>query len=685
MKNDDDFRPKLGKSRGKQSTRVARGLTSLERQVMRAVGKAGGNPSRLGSRRGKTPRTGRYNARGRGAKVMRSLSRDTGWKFDRSSGQRVRMRRVIIKARYVKLKGPQSRAGYAHLRYLQRDGVSREGEPGRLYGRTLDVPEGRDFLDRSAEDKHQFRIIVAPEDGVAIGDLKGFTRELVDQMERDLETRLDWVAVDHHNTGHPHTHILIRGVTDDGKTLNIAGDYIAHGIRHRASEILTRELGLQTEREVEQQFDREVDQDRFTRLDRDLIMKIGEDDAVDMRPSNTKIGHGDQHYRLLKRLKKLEQLELAWEIEPGRWNLSAGIDDTLKELGERGDIIKTMHRALAEQGLERGTGDYSIHRTYDQDQVVIGRVISKGLATDEMADRVHVVVDGIDGRVHYAEMAGVQAESVKIGSVVEVGRASAKSREIDRGIAEAAGRYNGMYEPSAHQSRLELIERIPGGDAQAYVQSAGRRLEALRRAGIVTRLSENAWDIPKDFLERAQDYDTRRSQQMGVRILCGIDLEAQIEARGATWLDRQLVGRDPPVIKDIGFGREAIDALSRRQQWLIEEGLARKDGDQISYHRNLLATLSRQELTDKGEELAKSEGRYFRMTEDGERVSGRYKGAVELVSGKYAMIETSGLGFALVPWRPVIEHELGRNISGIMHGDNISWEFGRSRDLGIGL
>ena len=84
---------------------------------------------------------------------------------------------------------------------------------------------------------------MAPEDGVAIGDLKGFTRELVDQMERDLETRLDWVAVDHHNTGHPHTHILIRGVTDDGKTLNIAGDYIAHGIRHRASEILDPRTG----------------------------------------------------------------------------------------------------------------------------------------------------------------------------------------------------------------------------------------------------------------------------------------------------------------------------------------------------------------------------------------------------------------------------------------------------------
>ena len=108
---------------------------------------------------------------------------------------------------------------------------------------------------------------------------------------------------------------------------------------------------------------------------------------------------------------------------------------------------------MAYQRGERGTGDYAIHRSDHQDQVVIGRVISKGLATDEMSDRVHVVVDGIDGRVHYAEMAGSQAESVKIGSVVEVGRAFAKPREIPIGIASAAGRYHGMYEPSAHQSR----------------------------------------------------------------------------------------------------------------------------------------------------------------------------------------------------------------------------------------
>src|SRR5712672_351288 len=91
------------------------------------------------------------------------------------------------------------------------------------------------------------------------------------QMEADLGTRLDWIAVDHHNTGHPHTHIIVRGVTDDGKMLNMAGNYIAHGVRERASEVVTLELGRQTEREVSRSLAREVDADRFTRLDRMLI------------------------------------------------------------------------------------------------------------------------------------------------------------------------------------------------------------------------------------------------------------------------------------------------------------------------------------------------------------------------------------------------------------------------------
>ena len=116
-----------------------------------------------------------------------------------------------MKARYVKMR-VGSRAAAVHLRYLQRDGVTREGSPGQLYSATADRADGRAFLDRSGGDPRQFRLIVAAEDGAEMSDLRAFPRDLVRQVERDLGTGLDWVAVDHFNTVHPHTHIVIRGV-----------------------------------------------------------------------------------------------------------------------------------------------------------------------------------------------------------------------------------------------------------------------------------------------------------------------------------------------------------------------------------------------------------------------------------------------------------------------------------------
>src|SRR5262249_48909836 len=159
----------------------------------------------------------------------------------------------------------------------ERDGVTHDGDKGRAYSAFENEADGRAFIARGREDRHQFRFIVAPEDAAEMGDLRGFTRDLMRQMETDLDTRLDWIAVDHHNTGHPHTHILVRGVTGDRKTLYIAGDYIAHGIRHRASDLVTRELGHQSEIEVARKLASEVEADRLTRLDRAILQEAGAD------------------------------------------------------------------------------------------------------------------------------------------------------------------------------------------------------------------------------------------------------------------------------------------------------------------------------------------------------------------------------------------------------------------------
>jgi type IV secretory pathway VirD2 relaxase len=124
--------------------------------------------------------------------------------------------------------------------------------------RTDTMAFARCFLD----DRHHFRFIVAPEDGAELIDLKAFTRDLVAQMERDLDTKLDWLGVSHWNTDSPHVHLLVRGVAQDGKDLVIARDYISHGLRLRAEELVSIELGPKPEHEIRSSLEREVNAER---------------------------------------------------------------------------------------------------------------------------------------------------------------------------------------------------------------------------------------------------------------------------------------------------------------------------------------------------------------------------------------------------------------------------------------
>ena len=174
-------------------------------------------------------------------------------------------------------------AARLHLRYIQRDGVTREGTPGELYDAARDRADGRAFLERSDGDRHQFRFIVNAEDGVEYDDLKELTRRLMQRVEDDLGTKLDWVAVDHHNTGQPHTHIVVRGRDDTGKDLVIAREYMAHGFRSRASELVTLDLGPRTDRDIEERLSCvRLDQERFTSIDRGLLRAADETGRVEI-------------------------------------------------------------------------------------------------------------------------------------------------------------------------------------------------------------------------------------------------------------------------------------------------------------------------------------------------------------------------------------------------------------------
>ena len=150
-----------------------------------------------------------------------------------------RSRGVVVKARVVR-HGIKRAPLNAHLTYLRREGVTKDGAPGRMFDAERDDADHWAFAERCEGDRHHFRFIVSPDDAVEMSDLKTFARDLVGQMEKDLGTKLEWVAVDHWNTEHPHVHLIVRGVREDGENLVISRDYIKEGMRDRARDLITR-------------------------------------------------------------------------------------------------------------------------------------------------------------------------------------------------------------------------------------------------------------------------------------------------------------------------------------------------------------------------------------------------------------------------------------------------------------
>ncbi|RCK40514.1 conjugal transfer protein TraI [Thalassospira profundimaris] len=650
---DDVFKPKLGKIR----SRGGKGGRKFLHRVLAATNRAGGF-RRLGRSRFTGSRLGRASGAGQ---VL--ASRDHYAAF--------RQRLVIIKSRIVRLTGKGMQGARAHLRYIQRDGVTREGLPGELYSADQDRADGKAFLERADGDRHQFRFIVSAEDGAEYADLKPVTRRLMRQMEIDLGTTLDWVAVDHFNTGHPHSHILVRGKDDQERDLVIARNYMARGMRERAAEIVSLDLGPRTDLEIENRLRREIDQDRLTSIDRNLLRQIGEDRIVSAADK-------DAFRQSLRagRLQKLRRLGLAEEIIPGQWRLEQGLEATLSRMGERDDIIKTLHREMKRREITRSPADFVINSVHEPDkQPIIGRVVTRGLS-DELNDRHYLIVDGVDGKTRYVEIGkGEATELVPEDSIVHISPRNVQPRKVDRTVAEIAWENDGRYSIDVH------LEHDPTA-TEEYAQAHVRRLEAMRRLTQgVEREPDGTWIITPDHLEKAVEYERERgkSSPVIIRQLSHLSLGQQLESDGATWLDRELVGSDPVHVRDAGFGREVRDAQARRRQWLIAQGLARQEQDRIIYRSDMIDTLQKRELARMARQLSKELGLHYVETGSGERVEGTLRRSVELASRKYALIEKSQ-EFTLVPWRPVLARQLGKQVSGIMcDGNTISWAIGRQR------
>jgi len=646
QRDDDRFRiqPGAPKQRGDAFiNKVLRQTNRSGAKLGTAAGKVGQRP---GSRLGRGHVAARFAGRGLSANA----------------------RRATIKARLVNLAKAGPRSTTAHLRYIEREGVDRQGGPGHAYGPATDTADTAAFEERGREDRHQFRFIVSPQDAEQLDDLRTYTRHLMARMEADLGTRLEWVALDHWNTDNPHTHVVLRGKDDTGKDLIISRDYIAEGMRRRASELATEWLGPRTEMEMQRATQREVDQERWTGLDRALQREASDDGLVRIvRFAEPRLQR--QRQVLIGRLQRLQRLGLATEQQPGAWTVHAKAEPTLRAMGERGDIIRTMQRAMS--GRQR---ELAVFQPREEARAIIGRVVGNGLA-DELYDKGYLIVDGTDGKAHYVALPPrSELEQYPTGAVVEV-KGAAGVRAADRNIATLAA--DGLYRTDHHLAVAQgqtTLDRDPREVVAAHV----RRLEALRRAGIVERVAEGVWRVPGDLAERGRQYDAQRlGGGVAVELKSHLPIERQVRVIGATWLDQQLIGGGKG-LGNLGFGAEVKGALHQRAGFLAEQGLAERRGQRVILARNMLATLRGRELAKTAREIAAETGLEHRPVADGQRVAGIYRRSVMLASGRYAMLD-DGMGFSLVPWKQVIERWQGHQLAATARGGGGSWEMGRQR------
>lgn len=486
---DKPFEPKLGRIRDTKASKP-------QRYARRVLGEASRDTIRPLRRRGHIDNNALRRGQASGS-VAASGSFAPG------------TRRVVVRARYVRQVNGDLGAARAHMRYIQRDGTARDGSPGQLYDATNDRADGAALLERSVDDPHQFRFIVSSEDAARITDLKPLIRDLMQQMEADLGTKLDWVAIDHFNTGHPHTHIVVRGKDERGEPLVMAREYIGYGIRARAQDLVTIELGPETALERHAKRANEIGHERLTSLDRTLRARA--EDGVFV-VSAVPGDDGARQTQLIGRLKTLESLGLATEKRRGVWALDDELEPKLKRLGERADKIKMMQRALTEIGYECAPGTLAIFDRASRKAPLTCKVVGTELI-DEISDRSWLIVDATDGRVHYVELGRLKPDNVPPrGAVVRIVADRLEGRPQSTPRLDILAR-SSAPDQATHDGPVWLDRMVADGatgmqEHRGFGQELSRAIEARR-----------AWLVQQDLGRARSDggFDVRPSAAAELR------------------------------------------------------------------------------------------------------------------------------------------------------------------------
>jgi hypothetical protein len=408
-----------------------------------------------------------------------------------------------------------------HVNYLTRDSASKDGERGTFFGAQEERLDGRSVTREWEGDRHHFRLILSPEKGYEIADMRAYVRDVMQRIERDVGTKLDWIGIEHHNTDNPHAHILFRGRDEQSQDLVLRREYISHGIRQRASEAATDLLGLRTEREMEQAREKEIEAQRFTSLDRTIERHMYERHVIDVAP-DAQIGwRRSDRPLVIARLQWLEKMDLAEKIHGTQWQLDPNFKRDLMDLGAHHDIIKQLYGQLGNRSMY--VSREPITHPISGEVVALGRV-------DEITDKRFVVIREEAGTMHYARVYdGEPYQSLRIGDTAELGRGAQDRREIAQEIIEQAKANDGIYSPTKHLD--DLLNRANGDmasdRARDIVDDAERLAErwADKPGTGIGRGEEGDYEVDVAEFEAFMGQQAQREQAAGVTDVQNVTLE----------------------------------------------------------------------------------------------------------------------------------------------------------------
>ena len=248
------------------------------------------------------------------------------------------------------------------------------------------------------------------------------------------------------------------------------------------------------------------------------------------------------------------------------------------------------------------------------------------------------------------------------------------AQRIERSVSEFGLGEEDATRPIVGRLVARGLDDELSGTAYAVIDGVDGRAHHVRLAD----LDATTDTAPGGIVELRHFEDAAGRQRVALAVRSDLPLEAQIQAGGATWLDRQLLGHHPAALTSNGFGREVRVAMDARVEHLIGQGHATRQGQRVIFVRDLLDTLRRRELEAAAARIGSNASLPYHPAMEGETVAGIYRQRVDLASGRFAMID-DGLGFRLVPWSPSLERHLGRRVSGIAHASRIEWGLGRAR------